>query len=97
VLVAVGAAFLAGGLAFLLTAGIGRHAARLVSTLPYGSLSIGVLGMVTALVVLLHGLPGLLLFVTGTALGSVGPRVGAARAHAMACILVPVGLRFVTG
>jgi TctA family transporter len=76
---------------------LGRHAARIIGALPYQQLTIGVLCFVTLLVVLLNGWIGLVLYVTGAALGLLAPLSGAARAHAMSCILVPVGLRFVLG
>lgn len=95
VLVGIGAALFAGGLAFLITAALGKHAARLIGALPYKQLTIGVLVFVTGLVFLLNSWIGLVLYVTGAALGLLAPYSGAARAHAMSCILVPVGLRFV--
>lgn len=94
VLLGIGAALFAGGLAFLLTAWLGRYAARVVGALPYRSLTLGVLVFVSVLVLALNGWVGLVLYVTGAALGLLAPFSGAARAHAMSCILVPVGLRF---
>jgi putative membrane protein len=91
----IGAALFAGGVAFLITAALGRHAARIIGALPYRKLTIGVLCFVTMLVIVLNGWIGLVLYITGAALGLVAPWSGTARAHAMACILVPVGLRFV--
>ena len=61
----IGAALFAGGLAFLITTALGRHAARLIGALPYQKLTIGVLCFVTMLVVLLNGWIGLILYVTG--------------------------------
>jgi len=95
VLLGIGAALFAGGLAFLITAWLGRYAARLIGALPYRELTIGVLCFVSVLVVVLTGWVGLVLYVTGAALGLLAPLSGAARAHAMSCILVSVGLRFV--
>jgi TctA family transporter len=97
VIAGIGAALFAGGTAFLLTALVGRRAAAVIGALPYRGLTVGVLCFVTLLVVVLNGWMGLVLYVTGAALGLLAPLSGAARAHAMACILVPVGLRFALG
>jgi TctA family transporter len=91
---AVGAALLGGGIGLLLTLLIGKYAARLLAKIPYHILSLCVLGFVSALVIILTGPNGLLLYVTGCALGLIAAASKAARAHAMACILIPVAARF---
>lgn len=97
VVAAFGAALLAGGLGTLLALGFGKVAARWMTLIPYQKLTVGVLVFVTVLVVVLNGWSGLLLYVTGTAIGLIPASTKAARAHAMSCILVPVALRFLFG
>jgi putative membrane protein len=91
----VGAALFAGGVAFLVTGALGGFAARVIERLPYKTLTVSVLGGITVLVAVLNGFPGLVAFAAGTAIGLLAPLTGAARAHAMSCILVPVGFRFI--
>lgn len=91
---AFGAALFAGGVGVITTLWLGKVACRALNRVPYRLVSVGVLVLVTSLVLLLSGWEGLLLYVTGTAIGLIPAVTKAQRAHAMSCILVPVSLRF---
>jgi putative membrane protein len=92
---AIGAALAAAGIGVLTTLWLGRVAANWMNRVPYRLLTLSVLCFVSALVVLLTGWQGCLLYCTGTAIGLLPATTKAARAHAMACIIVPVAWRFI--
>lgn len=91
---AIGAALFAGGIGFVLTLRVARAASTFLPRIPYQALSWGVIGVTSALVVALNGIAGVGLLIVATAIGTITASAKCARAHAMSCILVPVGLRF---
>lgn len=77
------------GLGALCTVACDRLAARWLPRLARGA-SLGGLLFLCGLVVALSGWMGLALFVVASLVGSLPPRLGVARMHLTACLLVPV-------
>ncbi len=94
---AIGIALLAGGIGVLLSLLLGRHIVRVITKLPYQTISIAILLFVSILVFILNGWSGVLVYGTGALIGLLPAFSKAARAHAMSCLLVPVGIRFLLG
>jgi putative membrane protein len=94
IMAAIGAALFAGGVGFVLTLRLARTASTFLPRIPYQTLSWTVIGTTSVLVVVLNGLSGVGLLIAATAIGTLTATAKCARAHAMSCILVPVGLRF---
>ncbi len=83
-------ALLTAGLATIITLSVSKHAARLLCKTNYHTLSITVITLVVALVLWFSGTLGLLVLITGAAIGLIPHLTGCNRSHAMACIIVPV-------
>ncbi len=94
IMACIGAALLAGGIGAILTLKFARVAAALLPKIPYQGLSLAVIGSTAILVLLLNSWSGLGLLICSTCIGLLSGVSKCARAHAMSCILVPVGLRF---
>lgn len=90
----VGVAIFAGGIAAFLGLKLSRWVAGRMDAVPYRGLCIAVIFLVTAIVLLLSGLWGVVVFGVSTAVGLLPPIVGVKRTHAMGCILLPCILYF---
>lgn len=77
---------------FLLVLALGDRYLRLVGSLDYTRLCVGVLALLCLLVVGLAGPLGLAVFAASAAVGLVPARVGAKRANLMGVLLVPLAL-----
>ena len=94
-LIFIGTALLAGGIATFLTLGISRVFANLINRVNYKMLALSVIAFITVLTPYFSGFAGFLILITSTAVGLVAPLAGVKRSNAMGCLLLPVILFFV--
>lgn len=80
----------AAALSLVLTLLLGRLLARRIHVIPYRGLVVTVLAYLVITVVVFTGFTGLLVFVTGCALGWLPIRLGLQRTHLTGVLLVPV-------
>jgi putative membrane protein len=87
-------ALVAGCVAAVLGLAIGRAFARLIARINYRVTVIIVIASITGLTVFLSGWIGLIVMLTGTAIGILPAKAKVTRTHAMGCLLVPVMIYF---
>ena len=88
----LGSVALAAGAGFALVVVFGDRYLSAVGNADNTRLSVGVLGLLVVLVVVIAGPPGLLVFGVSTAVGLIPGQVGAKRANLMGVLLVPLAL-----
>jgi len=93
-LLVVGVALFAGGLATLVHLRIGRLAAKHIWRLPYRKMCAAVMVSIAGLSLYYAGPIGLLVLGTATAIGILPAAVGVRRTHGMGCIILPCILYF---
>lgn len=93
-LLLIGIALFAGGLATILHLHIGKLATKHIHRLPYRAMCIAVMVGVTGLSFYYAGLVGLLVLATATAIGLLPAAVGVKRTHCMGVIILPCILYF---
>jgi putative membrane protein len=81
-------------LALLITLTLARWAVAGVPTLEYRSLTLTLLLFLSLLTLLLTGPVGLLILITGGAIGTMTPFLGVKRSHCMAVLILPTLLYF---
>jgi putative membrane protein len=86
----IGVALLAMPLIVFLKMQIAKIAAKIVAKLPYKLICIFTMSIIVAMVLIMSGWKGLIVLVTGTAIGLTTILTGISRSHAMACLIVPV-------
>lgn len=84
------AALASGIAAHLAVAAMAGRVAQWMAAVPPRLVASTALALLTALVVLLSGAPGLAIFVAATAVGLVPAATGAGRIHLTGCLLIPV-------
>ena len=87
-------AALAAIVAYPLTIGFSRLAARRIHRVRYDVLARAVLGVLAVLILLLAGAAGLMVAAIAGVLGLVPPVAGVKRVHLMGCLIVPVVLLY---
>ena len=91
----IGAALLAGGIATFLVLYLARIFARLIGKVNYSILCFCVILLVTLLVLYFSSWLGLLILIVSTAIGLIPNIVDVKRSHSMGCLMLPVILFFV--
>jgi putative membrane protein len=91
----LGVALVAAGIATFLTINFTKIFATLISKINYKLLCICVIIFVTVLVAIISGPIGLLILFVSTALGIIPAELGIGRNHLMGCLLLPVILYFI--
>ena len=91
----IGAALLAGGIAVFLVLYLARIFARLIGKVNYSILCFCVILLVTLLVLYFSSWLGLLILIVSTAIGLIPNIVDVKRSHSMGCLMLPVILFFV--
>ena len=82
-------------LSYMSTVAIGNNAHRILSKIDYYKLCVTVIFGLAAIVVLLTGLYGLLIFIIATPMGMLAPYMKVRKSNAMGFILLPVMLYFI--
>lgn len=90
----VGVALMAGGIAAALHLRLGRLAARHIGVLPYRAMCLTVIGGMVVMTFWYAGLIGLLVLATGTGIGMLPATVNVKRTHCMGVIMLPCILYF---
>ena len=93
-IVFLGAALIAGGIAAFLAMFFARVFSNLISQVDYQKLVIFIIGFITLLTVYFSGVIGFIILSTSTAIGLLAPLCNVKRSHAMGCLLLPVILFF---
>ena len=93
-LIFMGAALLAGGIATFLTLKIAKLFSGLITKISYPKLVLGVTLFIVALVFYFSSWLGLLILIVSTAIGIVPALIGVKRSLAMGCLMLPVILFF---
>jgi TctA family transporter len=88
------AVLLAAVISYLLALRTGRFLARRAAGANLAGLNRAILVLIIALVTVFCGLPGLVVLIMATGLGSLPPRLGVSRVHLTGCLLVPTALYF---
>ena len=79
---------------FWLTMGLAKVALKWLRRVNYQKLCASVLIMITSLVAIMSGVPGLVVFCAATGIGLLGGKLGVRRSWAMGCLIVPTMLYF---
>ena len=87
-------AVLAALVAYPLTIGFSRLAARRIHRVRYDKLARAILVLLAVLILVLAGAAGLMIAVIAGVLGLVPPVAGVKRVHLMGCLIVPVVLLY---
>jgi putative membrane protein len=85
----VGCAFAATGLAALITLWFGRRATKILPKMPYRETCLGVIAFLILIVLWRSSWIGLVVLATSTAVGLMPAALKTARAQAMGCLLLP--------
>lgn len=91
----IGAALLAGGIATFLVLYLARIFARLIEKVNYSILCLSVILLVSILVFYFSSWLGLLILIVSTAIGLIPNIVDVKRSHSMGCLMLPVILFFI--
>ncbi|MDP3733769.1 MAG: tripartite tricarboxylate transporter permease [Nanoarchaeota archaeon] len=91
----IGVAFIAGGIATMLTLYLSRIFAKLIVKVNYYYLVWSIIGFITMLTFYFDGFIGLLILLTATAIGITVSFLGVGKNHLMGCLVLPVILYFV--
>ena len=73
---------------------LARQSIKLVTNIPYTTLSLAVVALITLLVAAITGVRGLYVLLVATAIGLIPAIVRCGRAHAMGCLMLPVAFYF---
>ncbi|MBN1645087.1 tripartite tricarboxylate transporter permease [Candidatus Woesearchaeota archaeon] len=79
-----------GGIATILTLKIAKGFAKVIEWIDYKWISLGIIGFITVLSLILSGWVGLIVLVISTAVGVIPQLCGCCRSNAMGCLLLPV-------
>ncbi len=90
----LGAALLAGGIATFLALFFARSFSNLISRVDYKTLVLCIISFITILTIYFSGIIGVIILLTSTAIGLIAPLSNVKRSHAMGCLLLPVILFF---
>jgi len=90
----LGAALLAGGIATFLALFFAKCFSNLISKINYKLLVFFIILFITTLTLLFSGLIGFIILLTSSAIGLTAPLCNVKRSHAMGCLLLPVILFF---
>jgi putative membrane protein len=93
-LLLIGIALFAGGLATIFHLRLGKLAAKHIQRLPYRAMCAAVMASMVGLSLYYAGLVGLLILATATAIGLLPAAVGVKRTHCMGAIMLPCILYF---
>jgi len=93
-IVFLGAALIAGGIAAFLAMFFARGFSNLISRVDYKMLVLGIIFFITILTLYFSGMIGFIILLTSTAIGLIAPLSNVKRSHAMGCLLLPVILFF---
>lgn len=91
----VGVALVVGAIATLLTIGIAKYAAILMTKINYQATCIAIIILIVVLCFILSGVFGLGILVISTCMGFLPALKGTGRNHLMGCLLFPVILFFI--
>src|SRR3989338_2254301 len=91
----MGVALAAGGIAALLTIYLSKIFAKYIVKIDYTNLLLGIIIFITLLALYFDGLIGLIILLTATAIGLVTSSFGVGKNHLMGCLILPVILYFV--
>lgn len=90
----IGVAIVAGGIATMLTLYLSRIFAKLIVKVNYLYLVWSIIGFIILLTFYFDGFIGLLILITATAIGLVASLLGVGKNHLMGCLVLPVILYF---
>ena len=88
------AALIAGGIATFLALSVSKSFARLITKINYRFLCIFIISLITILTIYFSSITGLIVLLTGTAIGLIPNLLGVRRSYSMGCLMLPVILFF---
>lgn len=91
----MGVALVAGGIASLLTIYFSKIFAKYIVRINYTKLLLGIIIFITLLSLYFDGFIGLIILLTATAIGLVTSAFGVGKNHLMGCLILPVILYFI--
>ena len=91
----IGTALLAGGIATFLVLYLARIFAKMIEKVNYSMMCLSVIVLVTALVFYFTSWLGLLILIVSTSIGLIPNIVDVKRSHSMGCLMLPVILFFI--
>lgn len=91
----IGVALVAGGVATILTLYFSRIFAKLIVKVNYHYLVWSIIGFIVLLTFYFDGFIGLLILITATAIGLAASLLGVGKNHLMGCLVLPVILYFI--
>ena len=86
----IGVALIAGGLATILAINISKIFSKLITKVNYKILCISIISLISILVFILTGFLGIFILITGTAIGIIPISKNIGRNHLMGCLILPV-------
>ena len=90
----VAVALVSGGVAAIITLWLAKECSSILNKVDYAKVSLGIIGFIALLVLVLEGWVGLLVLGVATALGMLPVLLNVGRNHAMGVLLLPVMLYF---